>query len=335
MNGYIKKLLILLPVLALLLALPSFGAYSDTSGHWGESAIDEWSQAGIVQGAGGLFRPDDPITRAEMATVITRLLRLTEQAPNTYTDLPAGEWYESAVLCCVKAGIMQGDGGGIIRPGDKITRQEAIVMLGRAWGISQNPTGSLDKFTDGNQTADWARGYVKSFVDLGYVKGVGDNMLAPTGVINRASVVTILSNAIASYVSTSGEFNMSPGNQGIVLVCAKDVTLTGAAGGMVLVSQGANGSMLTVKGIAGNMNIKADNLIVDLQSGMVLTLSFYGSGGVLIKRDGASVNTVNGLYTLYNATQPDAPADPSTPDTPAPPPPAGDGVTTPEIPVMP
>ena len=59
MNGYIKKLLILLPVLALLLALPSFAAYSDTSGHWGESAIDEWSQAGIVQGAGGLAGRDE------------------------------------------------------------------------------------------------------------------------------------------------------------------------------------------------------------------------------------------------------------------------------------
>ncbi|MBR5903487.1 MAG: S-layer homology domain-containing protein, partial [Clostridia bacterium] len=278
MNRTFKRVLLLLPVLALAFCLPAMAAYTDTANHWGESAITEWSQAGIVQGANGLFRPDDPITRAELATVITRLLKLTESAPNTYTDLPAGAWYEQAVLCCVQAGIMKGDGGGIIRPSDNVTRQEAIVMLGRAWGISESASKDLSRFSDGALTADWAKGYVRSFVDLGYIKGVGENMLAPTGNINRASVVTILSNAIASYVSTPGEFSMSPGNQGIVLVCAKDVTLSGAAGGMVLITQGASGSMLTTKAIAGNMNIKADNLIMDVQSGMILTLNFMGKG---------------------------------------------------------
>ena len=334
MNRTFKRVLLLLPLLALAFCLPAMAAYTDTANHWGESAITEWSQAGIVQGANGLFRPDDPITRAELATVITRLLKLTESAPNTYSDLPAGAWYEQAVLCCVQAGIMKGDGGGIIRPSDNVTRQEAIVMLGRAWGISESASKDLSRFSDGALTADWAKGYVRSFVDLGYIKGVGVNMLAPTGNINRASVVTILSNAIASYVSTPGEFSMSPGNQGIVLVCAKDVTLSGAAGGMVLITQGASGSMLTTKAIAGNMNIKADNLIMDVQSGMILTLNFMGKGSVLICREGATVSSVNGEYTLYNASSSE-PTTPAVPTTPAPPSNPGDGMSTPEIPVRP
>ena len=335
MNRTLKRALLLLPLLALVFALPCFASYTDTAGHWGENAINEWSEEGIVQGANGLFRPDDPITRAEMATVITRLLKLTTPAANTYLDLPAGAWYEQAVLCCVEAGIMQGDGGGIIRPGDNITRQEAIVMLGRARGISQSTSSDLSKFTDGALTADWAKGYVKSFVDLGYIKGVGNDMLAPTGNINRASVVTILSNAIASYVQTSGEFSMSPGNQGIVLVCAKDVTLTGAAGGMVLIAQGAGSSMLTVKGIAGNMDVKADSLIVDVQSGMVLTLNFLGKGNTLICRSGATVSSVNGDHTSYEGVSGDndIPADGS--DTPTDPSVPNDGMSTPEIPVNP
>ena len=334
MNRTIKRVLLLLPLLALAFCLPAMAAYTDMANHWSEKAITEWSELGIVQGSNGLFRPDDPITRAELATVITRLLKLNTPAENTYTDLPAGAWYEQAVLCCVQAGIMQGDGGGIIRPSDNVTRQEAIVMLGRAWGIAQSTSKDLSKFADGALTADWAKGYVKSFVDLGYIKGVGENMLAPTGNINRASVVTILSNAIASYVNTSGEFSMSPGNQGIVLVCAKDVTLTGAAGGMVLITQGADNGMLISKAIAGNMNVKANSLIIDVQSGMVLTLNFLGESGTVICRSGATVSSISGNFTRYDGVSggSDTPATPETPTTPSNP---GDGMSTPEIPVRP
>lgn len=83
--------------------------YEDTSGHWAESAIDTWSEYGIIKGYAGVFRPGDMITRGEMATVLDRLLQLQTKAENSFADL--GEsWYTDAVLRCVAAGILQGDG---------------------------------------------------------------------------------------------------------------------------------------------------------------------------------------------------------------------------------
>ena len=329
MHKYLNRLLILLPLLAIIIALPAGAAYRDTDGHWGKGAIDEWSSEGIIQGADGFFRPNDPITRAEMATILMRLLKLEKTAPNLYTDLPEGAWYEKAVLACVQEGIMQGDGGGIIRPTHNVTRQEAIVMLGRAWKVTQSSSASLDRFTDGAKTADWAKGYVRSFVDLGYVNGVGNNELAPTGYINRASVVTILSNAIAVYANTDGEsVTMSSDNEGIILVAAKDVKLSGSSGGMILISRGAQGSQVSVGGIAGEVNVAADNVSVRVETGLVLTVNFLGKGGKLIKNISTTVNTVTGEYTEESVI-----ITPSDPDDPKPGDPGSS--ETPEIPLNP
>jgi hypothetical protein len=71
-----KRVSILVAVAMLLtLMLPSASAasvsFSDTAGHWAEGAIGTWSGYGVIQGDNGKFRPDDPITRGEMAVILT------------------------------------------------------------------------------------------------------------------------------------------------------------------------------------------------------------------------------------------------------------------------
>ena len=82
--------------------------FSDVDGHWGEEAIVRWADYGVIEGSNGQFNPDAPITRAEMAAAIARLLGLTETAENTFTDVEAGAWYAQAILQCAAAGIIQG-----------------------------------------------------------------------------------------------------------------------------------------------------------------------------------------------------------------------------------
>ena len=47
--------------------------YNDTSGHWASASIERWSDYGVLSGYAGELRPDDPITRAEMAAVLQRV----------------------------------------------------------------------------------------------------------------------------------------------------------------------------------------------------------------------------------------------------------------------
>ena len=90
--------------------------FSDVDGHWGEEAIVRWADYGVIEGSNGQFNPDAPITRAEMAAAIARLLGLTETAENTFTDVEAGAWYAQAILrllelsACREANAAQGLG---------------------------------------------------------------------------------------------------------------------------------------------------------------------------------------------------------------------------------
>ena len=87
-------------VLAIAMVLTTFGMtvvsaaqYNDTEGHWAESYINTWSGYGVIQGDGGYFRPDDAITRAEVAqvpimlSVMKKLLIICSQTYQLQTGL--------------------------------------------------------------------------------------------------------------------------------------------------------------------------------------------------------------------------------------------------------
>ena len=338
-----KNIIFRLIAMALMLALAISTSvlavsYSDTKGHWAEAAINEWSGYGIIQGSGGVFRPNDAITRAELAKILSFTLKLTEKAENTFTDLP-NAWYTDDVLKCVAAGIMKGDGNGTIRPTASITREEAFVMVGRALRIVEDSSPDLSAFTDGNKVSSWAKGYLSQLVTLGYVNGVGNDLMAPRTNINRASVVTILSKAVAQYIYTDGtSLQLSGKDGGIILIAAKNVTLSGTATGPVLVAQGAQGGELKLTGTAGKVDIVADNVKVIAENAKILSLIFGGEGGLLKKEGTTVITSIQGSFAnIENPTvpdKPDTPIVPDEPDTPTVPdePPAPE---TPEIPIFP
>ena len=104
-------------VLALAMVLTAMGmtvvsaaSYSDTQGHWAESYINTWSDNGVIQGDGGYFRPDDAITRAEVAQVTQNVISYVNKAANTFTDVSASDWYADAILKLAAAGALTGNG---------------------------------------------------------------------------------------------------------------------------------------------------------------------------------------------------------------------------------
>ncbi|MCD7948346.1 MAG: S-layer homology domain-containing protein [Oscillospiraceae bacterium] len=182
-------------LLAVCLVLPLSGqqagaAYTDVAGHWAEDAINYWSESQIVEGDNGLFRPDDPLTRGELAVVLDRLLGLSAETENTFADLD-DSWYTDAILRCVAAGILVGD-GQTIRPRDNIPRQECMLTLFRALEIVPVADASLSEYSDAAEVADWAREAVTALVSLGMVSGVTTTRLAPDAPISRAALLTIL-----------------------------------------------------------------------------------------------------------------------------------------------
>ena len=95
-------LISIIMIISLFPASASAAGYSDISGHWAKAAIVRWSDYGILKGSNGRFRPDDTVTRAELAVILQRMLKYPTETENPYSDLKASDWYTSFILALAK-----------------------------------------------------------------------------------------------------------------------------------------------------------------------------------------------------------------------------------------
>lgn len=105
--------------------------YTDVNaGDWFNNAISTRSNAGIVTGYNdGTFRPNQPITRGEMAKIIANFANLNK-GTKSFTDL-SGHWSKSYVELAAGNGWIAGYPDGSFRPDQKITRAETVTMINR------------------------------------------------------------------------------------------------------------------------------------------------------------------------------------------------------------
>ena len=144
----------------------------------------------------GSFKPTDTITRAEAATIFYRLLTDSTRKAyattyNSFKDVPATAWYNTAVSTMAKLGIVNGGADGYFRPNDPITRAEIAAMIARCDGAYY--TGSSTVFSD--TYGHWAAGYIDRAYELGWINGYGTTY-APDRYISRAETVAVLNRVL-------------------------------------------------------------------------------------------------------------------------------------------
>ena len=99
-------------------------------GAWYNRSISTLAKAGILSGyLDGTFKPNAPITRAEMASIIARFDKLTETG-KTFNDIE-GHWAQKYIELAATKGWLSGDGDGSFRPNDNIKRDETFAMINR------------------------------------------------------------------------------------------------------------------------------------------------------------------------------------------------------------
>ena len=107
--------------------------YLDISHHWAKDSINAMSQAGLINGYGnGLFLPDNPITREEVAKVLYFLTNgeCSNQAIS-FTDVGVNRWSYAYIRKLSALGIVNGYGNGEFRPQNPIKRAEIVTILQR------------------------------------------------------------------------------------------------------------------------------------------------------------------------------------------------------------
>lgn len=105
---------------------------------WYYQAVSRLADEGVLEGAGGLFDPALPITRATFILWLTRINELTDrtgvavEAASGFSDVPEEAWYHNAVTRAAAQGWVNGFKDGTFRPDSALSRAEAAVIVNRA-----------------------------------------------------------------------------------------------------------------------------------------------------------------------------------------------------------
>lgn len=115
----------------------SDSAFKDTKGHWAADAIATFRTTGIANGyLDGTFRPNQPITKAEIVTMLARVMNRHYEINTKYEDV-RGHWAEAEIDTLSDMGIVKGiSTDGLFNPNAHATRFESLLMILRMLNVS-------------------------------------------------------------------------------------------------------------------------------------------------------------------------------------------------------
>ena len=166
--------------------------FSDMTAHWAKDAVNSLAKSGIIGGfPDGTFKPDEAVTRAQFTVMVARALGLSSDEKCALTDVLEGSWYEKSISAAVKSGIVTGKGDGKFYPDEYIKRQDAILILHRAFS-DKLQKGEVSSFTDSEKISDYAKAAIEALSAAGIVKGTDNGEIKPLNNTSRAEVATML-----------------------------------------------------------------------------------------------------------------------------------------------
>jgi uncharacterized repeat protein (TIGR02543 family) len=280
-----------------VLPVTAFASYSDIQGHWAKTAIEKWSEKGVIQGSAGKFHPNDQLTRGEMAVILDKVMKYQVTANNSFTDLNE-TGYTDALLKANAAKIIMGSNGKV-RPTDKITREEASVILCKALGISEDKSAKSKKFKDNAKISDWAAGYISALEKKGYIGGDLSGNFNPKNGITRAEIIKILDKTIKGLYNKAGEYS-----DGVV-----DGNVIINTPGVTLKNMEIKGTLIISEGV-GEGNVNIDNVKISgntvVKGGGVHSVYFNNvtvGGALVVNKVGGNLRIIaSGTTSVSVAT---------------------------------
>lgn len=176
-------------------AIPEESTKPKTSMACGLAVID-CSRSAELQGYGdGQLHEDAPLSRAQMATIVYRLLNDESMAElsvssRSFADVDAAAWYAPFVLALADAGVVGGTGGGCFAPDSPATWAQILTVLGRFVEPQELPLQHI-------QYDGWARSAIETAVALGWIEDSAE--IDPNAVITRGDAVTLINTVLMQY----------------------------------------------------------------------------------------------------------------------------------------
>ena len=168
--------------------------------YWAKDYIEVLAARHITNGIDeSHFGPYEPVTRGQFAALLVRSLGLqTGQFKGIYKDIPTNAWYAKDVEAAQEAGIIKGVSKDVFKPEAEISREEAAVMIFRAYEYIENVCTSCElkyiktSFNDMDQVSSWAKDAVLINYSKRIIDGVTKDKFMPKANVQRGQLAKML-----------------------------------------------------------------------------------------------------------------------------------------------
>lgn len=169
--------------------------FYDLEKHWAGNDIMEMMLKGYMKGyPDKTFRPDSPVTRAEMATMVSSVFGLKPDGKALpFNDVMKNAWYYVPVSSCYADGII-GFYGNSFGPDIKATREEVVSVLSPF--IKNGQSADLSIYKDTDEISPFAVHAMEKAVAAGIIKGKGEGRLSPKDDVTRAELAVMIERVL-------------------------------------------------------------------------------------------------------------------------------------------
>ena len=305
-----KRTLAMLLAGAMLLPANAFAAspedFTDFPTDWSAAGLRSAVQNGLLNGSNGQINSSGLLIRAQMAAIVNRAFAARKTADlSVYSDVNTSAWYYNDLELAVAMRTFQG-ANGKLNPEAPITREEAFVVLARAFALESGDTSVLNNYTDGASVSAWARSSVAALIENGYVNGA-NGKLNPKTSITRAEFAKVISEMASTYADADD--SLSATVDGSVIVRENSVSLSGKTiNGDLIIADGVSRIDLTGVTVTGRIVLRGGESGVTFkdtkaEKGVIANTDIAVSGSVdnitvaqgsaITVNSGASVGSIN------------------------------------------
>ncbi|QUL52753.1 FIVAR domain-containing protein [Paenibacillus tritici] len=139
----------------------------------------------------GTFKPENALTRAQVAMILYRVLELQGANAAQYSDVSGSHWAAEAIRQVTGAGLMKGMTDGSFRPEQGITRAEMAVIIARWKALSGTGEHSYN-----DALGHWAEKAIGQTKEAGYMEGMTNGRFQPDKALTRAEGVTVFNRIL-------------------------------------------------------------------------------------------------------------------------------------------
>lgn len=305
-----KRTLAMLLAGAMLLPANAFAAspedFTDFPTDWSAAGLRSAVQNGLLNGSNGQINSSGLLIRAQMAAIVNRAFAARKTADlSVYSDANTSAWYYNDLELAVAMRTFQG-ANGKLNPEAPITREEAFVVLARAFALESGDTSVLNNYTDGASVSAWAQSSVAALIENGYVNGA-NGKLNPKNSITRAEFAKVISEMASTYADADD--SLSATVDGSVIVRENSVSLSGKTiNGDLIIADGVSRIDLTGVTVTGRIVLRGGESGVTFKDtkagkGIIANTDIAVSGSVdnitvaqgsaITVNSGASVGSIN------------------------------------------